>query len=737
MKKLCPPLLLIAGLLFGVTPLAAMDSPLDPKTNGVIEGRVVGADGEELAGIAIFLVDLRRKTESAADGSYRFTEVPAGSFLLEVEGPAGAATRRVEVAPGGVTRQDLELELVHHSDEVVVTGGLLRSQLELAQASTVLHDEDLDFRVQSTLGETLAQQVGISSTSFGAGASRPIVRGLGGDRVRMLQGGIDSGDVSSTSPDHAVSAEPALSERIEVLRGPATLLYGSSAIGGVVNVIDLSIPELRPATPLFGRLELGGNSASQERSGAFAVQGGSGDWAWSAALLDRQADDYEISGGEELPNTDLDTRTGSLGLSRFFGASGYLGLAYSAYDSEYGIPGSEAEGGIRIDLERRRLDLRAEITRELGPFQGLRFRFGNVDYQHAELEGEEREVGTVFHNDASEGRIELVQKPRGGLAGSVGLQVSRRELEAVGEEAFIPPVENQTFALFTFQEIARQEGRLRFQLGARLERQQNDARPAELADRSFTGFSASLGLVYQPGADYALAASLARSAKLPNGEELYASGPHFATETFEVGNPQLDPEHSLGLDLAVRKLSGRVKGELSVFYNRFSDFIYQDFVGEEEDGLPVVLNSQADANFYGAELQGRVLLVDQGDRHLDLIFAADVVRAELDEGGNLPRIPPSRFNLGLHYRVAAWSLFGEVWEVADQERVAAEETPTAGYTQVNAGLEYRLPLGNYLCDFILRGRNLTDETIRNHVSYLKNVAPLPGRDLALSLRFTF
>ena len=771
MRYLRHRLLLPFLLLFALCATPCLAQPA-AAGSAAIEGRVVGSGGEPLAGVEVILVDLRRRVETAEDGTFRFEALPAGSFLLEVEGPNGAATSRVTVPAGGRAELTLALELVHHSDEVVVTGGLVRSQLELAQATNILHDEDLAFRMQSTLGETLAQQPGISSTSFGAGASRPVIRGLGGDRVRMLQGGIDSGDVSGTSPDHAVTAEPMLSERIEVLRGPSTLLYGSSAIGGVVNVIDGSIPEERPGVPLTGHLELNGGSVADEKAGAVVLEGGQGDWVWAASGLYREAGNYDIPGlagleheGEEheehegheetrgtLPNSDLETRTVNLGVSRFFGGGGYAGVSYSAYDSEYGIPAGHEhehegeahegeehgeEGGVRIDMRRKRFDLRAEITRQIGPFQGMRFRFGSVDYEHAELEGAAREVGTTFYNDQVEGRVELVQAVRGSFSGSLGLQVASRDLEAIGEEAFIPPVGSDSVALFTFQEVARLEGKLRFQLGARFERQDNDVEAADLPDRSFDGFSGSLGLVFQPSDDYAFAASLARSTKLPNGEELYAFGPHFATSVFEVGDIDLGRETSLGLDLALRKTSGRLKGELSFFYNQFSDFIFQDFTGEEEEGLPVVRNSQADADFYGAELSARALLVDAGDNHLDLIFGGDLVRAELDGGGDLPRIPPSRLNLGLHFHRAAWHFYGEVWEVAEQDRVADNETPTAGYTQVNAGADYRFIHGSYVYDFILRCRNLTDEEIRNHVSYLKDLAPLPGRDFSLSVRFTF
>ena len=770
--RLLPVLCLVLALsgLAATAPAAAQNA--DAQTGqaaGSIEGRVLGGDGEPLAGVEVILVDLRRRAETGPDGTFRFEGLPAGSFLIEVEGDSGAATRRVSVPASGSATVELALAAVHHEDEVVVTGGLVRSQLELAQATNILHDEDLAFRMQSSLGETLAQQPGIHATSFGAGASRPVIRGLGGDRIRMLQGGIDSGDVSSTSPDHAVTAEPALSERIEVLRGPSTLLYGSSAIGGVVNVIDGSIPQIRIAAPVSGHLEATGNTVSDERTGAVVLKGGQGDWAWSASGLYREADNYKIPGfaeaehaGEEhegegheeeiegiLPNSDLETRTANFGLSRFFGADAYFGLSYSTFDSEYGIPAGhehegeeggeeeEEEGGVRIDMQRRRFDLRAEVTREVGPFQGIRFRLGTVDYEHAELEGAAREVGTTFTNDAIEGRVELVQQVRGPFSGSVGLQVASRDLEAIGEEAFIPPVKNDSFAIFTFQEVARLEGRLRFQFGARFEKQDNDVEIPGVADLSFDGLSGSFGLVYQANDEFALATSLAHSVKLPNGEELYAFGPHLATGVFEIGNLDLDEEKSLGFDLALRRTRGRLTGELSFFYNQFTDFIYQDFTGEEEDGLPVVRNTQADADFYGAELSARALLIDSGENHLDLLFGGDLVRAELDGGGYLPRIPPSRFNLGLHFHQGAWHFYTEVWEVSKQDRLAENETETDGYTAVNAGFDYRWLVGDHVYDLIVRGRNLTDEEIRNHVSYLKDQAPQPGRDVSMSVRFSF
>jgi iron complex outermembrane receptor protein len=511
---------------------------------------------------------------------------------------------------------------------------------------------------------------------------------------------------------------------------------------------------------------------ADERTGSLKLDGGGGAWAWSLGALVRDTDDYEIPGaaeaeglheeeeGEEeheeegdfgvLANSDIRSGQGHLGVTRFFGDKGFFGVAVSGFETDYGVPGGAheheheeegeeheeegEEGGIRIDMRQRRVDLNGEITRPLGAFRGLRTRFGIVDYEHDEVEPG-GEVGTTFFNEAWEGRLELVQKERGSLSGSVGLQLGVSDLEAVGAEAFIPPVESESLAVFAFEEIAK--GRLTYQFGGRFERQETTTSAADLPDRDFDGVSASLGVVGRVTDGWALGGSLSRAVKMPAGEELYAFGPHFATRVFEVGDPDLEEEVSVGVDLFVRRTAGRLTGELHVFRNDFADYIFQTFTGEEEDDLPVTRFAQADAGFTGAELTATLELWEKADHHLDLDFLADLVRAELDDGGDLPRIPPSRLGLGISYRSSSWLARVEVRDADDQDRVAENETPTDGYTLVNAHVGYRFILGNQLLDVMLRGRNLGDETARNHVSFLKDSVPLPGRDIGLAIRYSF
>lgn len=767
-RRVAKPLLLLL-LAWGTALPARAQAP----ATGSIAGRVTSAEGEPVAGATVLLAELRRRTTTAEDGGFRFDAVPRGEYLLEASSDRlGSTVERVAVTGGDTPAEAvLILDLLVHRDEIVVTASPdARSRYEIAQPTGVLNEEELARRLQPTLGETLSQEPGVTSTFFGQGASRPVIRGLGGDRIRVLEGGLGTGDASTTSPDHAVSVDPLSAERIEVLRGPATLLYGSSAIGGVVNVIDNRVPEQVPDQAIGGTVELRGGTVSDERSGGASLNGGGGRFAWHVDLLKREADDYEIPGfaesealrqaegeeGEEheqvsgvLPNSAAETESAGVGAS-YVGESGYFGLSVSGLDSLYGIPGGhhhhheegeegedeeEEEAAVRIDLEQRRWDLRGGTTRPFAVFSGANLRFGATDYEHRELEGEE--TGTIFTNESWEGRVELLQRRAGALSGSIGVQALHRDFAAVGEEAFVPPSETDSWALFAFEELTR--GDWRFQLGGRYETQDVTAETEE-GERSFDGVSASLGLVWQPsGADgYSVGLSLARSTKLPNAEELFSNGPHLATNAFEVGDPDLDKETSLGVDLTFRKTAGRVTGEVTLFNTRFDDFIYERATGDEEDGLPVFRFVQDDAEFQGAELEGVVQLLHGEPHHLDLELGADFVRAELRRTGEpLPRIPAERFRLGLHYRNDRLDAVVEGMRVGEQDRVAEGETPTEGYTMLNATLGYRFFTPRAVFDVLLRGTNLTDEEARNHVSFLKDVVPMPGRDVSLSLRTTF
>jgi len=720
----------LVTLVLSVAPLSAALA----VTVGTLAGKVIyHADGSAVAGAQVRLAGTTRQAQTDAAGSFRFEQVPAGSYLVVVETDRfGAASASTAVIADETTEVEIPLDLSIHGDELVVTATAdARTLADLARPVGVLSGDERALAARGSLGETLSTQPGVNSTFFGAGASRPVVRGQGGNRIRILENGVDSGDVSDTSPDHAVALDPLSAEKIEVVRGAATLLYGSNAIGGVVNVIDDRIAEYRSSSPFEGLVQLVGGSNADEKTGAAAVGGALGALAWRASGFSRASDDYS-SGDGRVVNSDSESDGASLGLS-LVGESGFFGAAYRAYEANYGNP---AEEEVRLDQRQRRIDVRGGLTTPVGIFKSLRLRFGQSDYEHTELEGPE--VGTVFLNDSWEARLDAPHRQLGIFQGAVGLQVSNRAFEAIGEEAFVPPTDNDTWAAFLFEEIGT--GDLRAQVGVRQEHQEStaDGQP----DRTFSGTSASLGGLWRPNETYALSLTASRSVRIPDPEQLYANGPHIATGVYEIGDPDLREETTLGVDLALRKTTGRLRGSLSLFTSRADDYVYDSFTGEtvegEEDSLPVVRFVQADAEFTGAEAELHLDLFHSDPHHLELELSGDLVRAELRGSGEpLPRIPAARFGGGLRYQGSQFSASFFCRRTQDQDRISEFETPTAGHTFLDASIGHRFYLGGTVHDLILAGTNLTDEYAQEHISYLKEVAPLPGRDVRLTYRLSF
>lgn len=656
-------------------------------------------------------------------------------------------------------------------DELVVNASpLARSADALSQSVSLLSGLNLEMRRAPSLGQVLDGVPGVASTYFGPGASRPVIRGLGGERIRVLTNGLGTIDVSANSPDHAVSIEPALVERVEVLRGACTLLYGNAAVGGVVNVVDRQIPTEAPDRSLEGAIELRHGSAADEKTGSGHAQGAAGSLAWQVSLLRREAGDVNIPGraesdaaheGEEagqepeeqasgvLPNSAIATTSGSAGLS-WFVDRGFGGFSYSALDTTYGVPGHahahEEEGeheehedgehaeAVTIALKQRRWDFRGEATEPFGIFRSARFRLGLADYEHEEREGEE--VGTRFESSGWEGRLDLLHQPLGRLEGVLGLQVQRTELEAEGAEAYLPPTRTLNRAVFLLEEAL--VGRVRWQFGSRLEDQDVDRRDDTPAHRHKTAWSVSGGGIWTLSEGWDLAFSLARTERIPTAQELFAQGPHAATRSYEIGDPDLGKEKTLGMEIELRRRVGKVTGSIGFFASRVHRFIFEEPTAEVEDGFQVFRSRAADARFHGGELEA-VWHVHEGRVHgLDVTLMADWVRAEKrHEGTALPRIPPVRTGLGVVYAGGAWTAGAEVRHLFRQDRVAPFETETEGATLVSAYLGYTFQWGPQTVELFARGSNLTDAEARLHTSYLKDLAPLPGRDLTLGMRLSF
>ncbi len=641
-------------------------------------------------------------------------------------------------------------------DQFVVTASVLgRAPDEIAQPASVLAGRALDRARRGSLGETLAAEPGVSSTYFGPGASRPVIRGLGGDRVRVLTGGVGTMDASVVSPDHAVSLDPLLIDRVELLRGPVTLLYGGSAIGGVVNVIDSRVLEEKPAAA-GGRVSAQLGTAADERSTAAVFTGGAGAWAWRLDGFTRRTDDLRIpdyaataekrvelaAHGEPiargtLPNSATATDGAGFGLTRFLGrdgGAGHLGVSFSGLDSRYGVV---AEPDVTIGLRQRRWDVHSELNAPAPGLRLVKFQLGVSDYRHTEFEGDE--VGTVFTNQGYEGRLELLHAPVGVLSGALGLQVARSDFAALGEEAFLPSTVTTNRALFVYEELAR--GAVTWEFGARLEQQEiAPAAGTGWRDRADTFASFSAGAVWKLPSDYALAVSLTRSARAPNAQELFADGPHAGTGTYEVGDAGLRAEKVLGFDLSLRRTAGPVTGAVTVFAHRFDGFIAEHPTGatDVDSGLPVYQFEQSDARFLGAEFEVAFRLQESAGSRAELRLTADVVRADdLANDEPLPRLPPARVGAEFEWRTGPWTLTLDARSALRQDRVSDEETATPGYALFGASVTRAFRLERMSGEFFLRGTNLADATARVSTSFLKDIAPLPGRDFAAGVRFAF
>lgn len=756
-----------AVALVAVIPLVHADEA------GVLRGVVLDAAEEPVADAEVSLPEIRRTTLTDGDGRFEFSGLNSGDYLLGVSSNrSGSAVQRVAVVGGNAEPITIHLDMMVHAEGITVTAaGVARGLSEVAQPVDVLGGEDLMLRRQSSLGETLAQQPGVNASSFGQGASRPVIRGLGADRIRILENGLDTGDVSSIGPDHAVSMDPLAAEQIEVVRGPAAVLWGANAIGGVVNIIDGRVPD-RPATaPVAATLELELGSNADKRSGAVKLDGGAGRFAWHADLYARDQDDYSSPAKrpveedehhdeplkEDHDHEEYETGTVENSWAEAAGATiggsyvtdrGFIGLAIGGYQTEYGIPGhhhhhheeepvvlkeehDDEEVGVYADLEQRRVDLHGQLDDPFAHFSAVRLSAGWRDYRHDEIEGDE--LGTRFENEWAEARLDLVNESILGFDGTLGLQFVNRDFAARGEEAFVQPTDTTKLGAYIFEQTAVDP--VGVQIGLRYDRQDTRSSDPDLPDRDFRTWTGSLGVVWAIHDHWSLTASLNRPERAPTPEELYANGPHVATAAFEIGNPELDAEKGQGFDLSLRAEFDRFEATLSAFANRYDNYIYLNETGEEIDGFEVFRFSQDDTEFTGFELHGHVEVLHTGSGHFHIGFSYDQVEAEFrDTDEPLPRIPPRRGRLALVFMNDRWDARIEGWWVDDQTRVTEHETATPGYELVNASLAYKLFVGKAVHELVLRGRNLTDEAAYNHVSFLKVAAPLPGRDLALIYR---
>ncbi|MFD2165260.1 TonB-dependent receptor [Thalassotalea euphylliae] len=822
-----------------------------------ISGKVVDAQGNPIANAEIHVENVKTRVLTDENGQFSITDVAKGPVELHVKADNYSHYHEdVVVSDSDVTGLSITLAPTVMEIIDIHATPLHSSAIESALPINVLAADELRMKQASTLGETLKNEVGVHSSYYGPVSSTPIIRGMDGPRVMVTQNGLDVGDASRVGADHIVSTEAATATQIEVLRGPATLFYGSGAIGGVVNVVDNRVPTSTDTT--FDYLAQH-SSVSDEDEASFALNTGSGNFALYLDGFWRESNDYDIPGyaeahdehhdeheedhdeheGEEheeheeegvkgtLENSASKSSGFTIGTSYILD-NGFVGFSYGRLDREYGIPGhshghgeeehDEHEGeehdeheeheeeGVYGDLEQDRFQMLSDLYFEDKFLNRLATKFAYTDYQHQEVE--EGEVGTTFKNESYEARADLYHADWNGWNGAWTLHYKHSDFEATGEEAFTPPSETSTLALAWLEETHLSEDVL-LQLGARIEYvelkpngmaeehhddehedehhdeheegEEHDEHEDEhlaLDDQDFTPVSASVGIVwdYEPG--YNLGFSAAFSQRAPSAAELFSNGPHIGTNTFEVGalyeihehgdhvdieigDQDVDLETSYNLDVTWRKFEGDFGFIVSAFYNHIEDYYYQqdtgfvmedghdhgdehehedehmeemeDEHGHEEEGLSLFIYQQDDVDMYGVEAE----FVYQISAPLKMTVFGDYIRAELSDGGNIPRIPPMRIGSQFNYvnnQIAAELAVSYYFK---QDDVAEFETETDSYTMVDANFNYFIDgIGSDMAIFV-KGNNLTDEEARVHSSFLKNDAPLPGRNITVGIRGSF
>lgn len=789
-----------------------------------ISGKVVDHQGRAVSSATVNINGTDKTIITNAQGSFTFSELNIGNVELHTSAKNYAHSNQYVL----LEQDDISGIVIQLSPSVmevidVYATPLHSSTIESALPVNVISGDELKLKQASTLGETLKNEVGVHSSFYGSVASSPIIRGLDGPRVLITQNGLDVGDASRVGGDHAVSTETSTATQIEVLRGPATLFYGSGAIGGVVNVVDNRVPT---STDTLAEWLLQYNDVSDENQGAFSLQTGNDNFAVHLDGFWRDAGDYKLpsdfdahaheeeheedhedeneESSSHLANSASKSSGFTIGSSYLF-EQGFVGFSYGAMSRDYGIPGhahheepalhenneqEEHEEGTQAKMQQDRLQLLSEVNFDQHFIKQLAAKFAYTDYQHQEIE--EGLVGTTFTNKSAEMKVDLYHQEYNGWQGAWTFHYKGSDFKAIGEEAFAPPSQTDSFAIAWLEE--KHFDNVLLQLGARIEQVTIDAQADDINfpdhdhdhdhgqdqenisfdQQKFNPFSVSTGLVWNYQTGYNIGLSLALSQRAPSAAELFSFGPHIGTNTFEVGaiydlsleeqqdgdeiqvavsphDPELETAYSV--DLTWRKFEGDFGFVVSAFYNHVTDYYYQQNTGlffeseheehaldldDHDEGLPILVYQQDDVELYGVEAE----FVYQISSPLKASLFGDYINAQLSEGGNLPRIPPMRIGASLKYQGNSYDSEFSINHYFEQSDIAPLETETDGYSLIDMNMNYYLNnigidgLGNDLV-FYVKANNLTDEVARVHSSFLKDVAPLPGRNFSVGLRGSF
>jgi len=706
------------------------------QTAGSISGTVTfAADKSPLHGASVRIVGSNKTAVADDDGRFSITNLPPGKYTLIVHQEGFAdVSRSVIVTAGQDTKADFELNLGGIREQVTVTAsGVEQSAFEAIAAVTSVDSNQITARTAVGIGDVLDKEPGIAKRSLGPGNSRPVIRGFDGDRVLIATDGVRVGSLGSQSGDHSEPVDIFAAERIEVVKGPATLLYGSNAIGGVVNAISGHDEGSHPG--LRGRFSVIGGANGNQAAAGGGLEYGIGSWMFWGNASGQRTGDYSAGGDfGKVVNSFTRSGTGSFG-GGYFAGKGFINSTFSYYQNRYGIPlDFHEEEPERRSLTMRRYDFKVNAGfRDLDSFiQGARFTVDFSNYRHRELVDDI--FGTTFRNKVYSYRGMFDQKKYGVLTGRFGFEGFRRDYSTIGDETLIRgPVKQDSFSVFGLQEINLE--RVTLQFGGRIENNRYRPENPSLPARDFTGFSGAAGIRIGLWKDGAFVANYSHAYRAPALEELYNFGPHDGTVSFEIGNPTLRAETSNGIDLSLRQQSRKIKAEANYYYYRMKNYVFLAPTGmdDEESGLPIAEYLQGNSRFTGVELNLDYAAADW----LNLLTGFDYVNARLANGTPLPRISPmrARFGFDAHYR--NFSVRPEFVAVGRQDRVFTNETPTAGYGIFNIGGSYVIP-GNHTAHiFSVNAFNLGNRLYYNHVSFIKDIAPEIGRGVKVTYTIRF
>ena len=725
----------LASLLARTAPFALLvgAAVVSAQNTGSIHGTVrLKSTGEPVHNAIVTILSLGRNTETSDSGEYQITNLPPGSYTAVARRASIAALpTTIQITAGGSLTLDFDLVADVLKQSVTVTAsGRMESTQEAFLPVTTIESLELSSKSAPSLGEVLERQPGIAKRSGGPGSTRPVVRGFDGDRVLVLEDGIRTGSMSSSSGDHGEPIDVDSLERIEVVRGPATLLYGSNAIGGVVNAISRhDLIHEHPHDGVRGYATAIGGSANANGGGGAGLDYGVGRWLIWGKAGGQRTGEYGTPIGT-IPNSQTRSEQGAGGLSRY-GDKSFLSLSYGINDAKYGVPfdpgNKDAEAAV-LALRRHAFRFNGGAKNLSGVLERVQFTLSYSDYNHKELL--EDQIQSHFFNKQFIYRGVFEQDRKGRLSGSFGFWGMRRDFRTEGVEVISPPVDQNAFAVFAVESLDFEKTRVQF--GGRLEH--TGYQPQQLQARSFTGFSGSLGVSRKIGPSTVLVGNYSHSFRAPALEELYNHGPHPGNATYEIGNPSLMRERSDGLDLSLRHQSAKLRAEAGYFYYFNTDYVYLAPTGRIADGLPEARYLQAGARYTGTEAR-----VDAAIRpSLWVNLGLDVVNAQLRASKiPLPRIPPVRGLVGIDYRYKGFSVRPELVLANRQDRLFIHETPTAGYALMNFSGSYTVVRQHSLHVITATLFNSTDRLYRNHLSFIKEFAPEIGRGfrLAYTVRF--